>query len=132
MMRKADTAALTHPDGALARERKTAGNAISVAGLFAAARDNDPDALCILEESAGQLALGVLSGINLFDPEALIIGGGVADADADGTWLRILADQIHSHAFSAEGKRLPVGRAALGNDAGFIGAAALGTLLVTG
>lgn len=126
LIRRADQSARENPTGALARYQRQDGGVMTIAGLFASAHDGDPSASHILDESALQLALGILSAVNVLDPEAVIIGGGVADADRDGRWLGAIGDHIHRHAFSAAGKSLRVGRAALGNDAGFIGAAALG------
>ncbi|MBI5867291.1 MAG: ROK family protein [candidate division Zixibacteria bacterium] len=111
--------------GELKRQRDQAGGSVSIAGLFAAAHAGDPVARGMLEEAATQFAIGILSAINLLDTEAIIIGGGVADADTQGIWLNSIRDNIHRHAFSDAGKSIPVGKAALGNDAGFIGAAAL-------
>ncbi|MBI3873099.1 MAG: ROK family protein, partial [candidate division Zixibacteria bacterium] len=132
LVRKASEAAIASPGGRLAQIRESSGGAITVEDLFTAARADDPDSRRILIETAQQLALGILNAVNLFDPEAVIIGGGVTEADTDGWWLGNIAARIRAHAFSAEGKQLQVGRAALGNDAGFIGAAALGALLVSG
>jgi glucokinase len=126
MMRKATEAAKRYPGGLLAT--KKAGDTVSVAELFACARAGDRDAVGVIEESATQLGFGILNAIQLFDPDAIVVGGGAADADEDGHWLAAVAATIHRHAFSLEGKSLRIGKAALGNDAGFIGAAALGAI----
>jgi glucokinase len=100
--------------------------------LFQAAAEGDKTAQGICDESALQFAIGILSAVNVLDPEAVIIGGGAADADHThgGHWLASIGDHLRHHAFSEAGKSLRVGRAILGNDAGFIGAAALGAALV--
>ncbi|MEW5701185.1 MAG: ROK family protein [Candidatus Zixiibacteriota bacterium] len=130
VVRKANGAADDAPAGTLARLRRRDGGIMTVAAVFEAFTSGDQDARALLTASAHELAMGILSAVNLFDPEALIIGGGLADADTSGFWLSQVAGRIHVHAFSAEGKTLRVGKAALGNDAGFIGAAALGALWV--
>jgi glucokinase len=127
IMRKARESAQAHPEGRLAQKERESGTLV-LADLFEARRGGDPEAHRILVETSQQLALGILNAANLFDPEAVIIGGGAADADTDGWWLGNIADRVRSHAFSVEGKSLRIGKAALGNDAGFIGAAALGKL----
>ena len=124
MMRRATEAAKRNPTGLLAAKQE--GATVSVAELFACAQDGDADANGVIEESATQLGFGILNAIQVFDPDAVIVGGGAADADTDGRWLAQIAATIHKHAFSVEGKSIRVGKAALGNDAGFIGAAALG------
>ncbi len=124
MMRKATERAGKNPSGMLAS--KNDGDLVSIAILFECARAGDSDAIALINESATQLGFGILNAIQIFDPDAVVIGGGAADADTDGIWLAKIASTIHSHAFSVEGKSLRIGKAALGNDAGFIGAAALG------
>ena len=131
VMRKAGESADLSPDGMLAGLQKRSGGSLTLDILFAAHTKGDTEAKRILVESAQQLAMGILSAVNLFDPEAVIIGGGMADADSEGFWLRQVGERIRAHAFSAGGKELRVGKAALGNDAGFIGAAALGQLLLS-
>jgi glucokinase len=128
MIRKATEAARRNPSGLLAR--KNGFDIVSIAILFDCARLGDPDAVAIVGESATQLGFGILNAVQIFDPEAIIIGGGAADADNDGRWLGMVEETLHKHAFSTEGKTLRVGKAALGNDAGFIGAAALGARLL--
>jgi glucokinase len=126
VIRKAAAAADTQTESALASLRDASADGMTLAILFDAFARGDATARQILVESAHQLAMGILSAVNLFDPEAVIIGGGMADADSDGFWLGQVGDRIRAHAFSVEGKNLRIGKAALGNDAGFIGAAALG------
>lgn len=133
LMRRAAAAAAKHPESRLAERRDERGM-IPIGELFLAAAAGDTAASEICRESALQFAIGILSAVNVLDPEAVIIGGGAADADhaAGGHWLNAIAENIRHHAFSEAGKNLRVGRAILGNDAGFIGAAALGALLVQG
>jgi glucokinase len=124
MMRKATERAGRYPSGMLARKKD--GDLVSIAILFDCARAGEIDAIAVIDESATQLGFGILNAIQIFDPDAVVIGGGAADADTEGIWLARIASTIHAHAFSVEGKSLRIGKAALGNDAGFIGAAALG------
>jgi len=126
MMRKATEAASRDSSGLLAQKKD--GTTVSLATMFECARLGDKGAIGVIDESATQLGFGILNAIQIFDPDAVVIGGGAADADTDGIWLAKIASTIHAHAFSVEGKSLRIGKAALGNDAGFIGAAALGAL----
>jgi glucokinase len=130
MLQTANEFADRDPEGGLGILRKRAGGELTITDLFLGAREGDIPSRRILDRSADYLARGILNGVNLFDPEAVVIGGGVADADTDGSWLAKVREGIHRHAFSAEGQNLKVGKAALGNDAGFVGAAALGALAV--
>jgi glucokinase len=126
MMRKATDLAAQNPAGLLAQKKD--GATVSLAILFECARLGDSAATTVIDESATQLGFGILNAVQIFDPDAVVIGGGAADADSEGIWLSKLAATIHQHAFSVEGKALRIGKAALGNDAGFIGAAALGAI----
>ena len=125
LIRRANEDAVGRLSSELPRQRDRSNGLVTIGGLFAAAHAGDSVARRILDEAALQFAIGILDAVNLFDPEAIIIGGGVADADSQGVWLNAIRDNIHRHAFSVSGKSIPVGKAALGNDAGFIGAAAL-------
>ncbi len=127
IMRKASESVQAYPEGRLAHRHRESGTLV-LGDLFEASRSGDPEARRILVETSQQLALGILNAANLFDPEAVVIGGGAADADTDGWWLGNIAERVRAHAFSVEGRSLRIGKAALGNDAGFIGAAALGKL----
>jgi glucokinase len=128
LVRRATEAAHTDPRSLLAQHRDEDDGHVTIGGLFAAAAQGDSSAQQILGESAFQFAVGLLGAVNIVDPEAIIIGGGAADADAanGGHWLDAIGAHIRELAFSEAGRKLRVGRAILGNDAGFIGAAALG------
>lgn len=127
LVRRAAEAADDHPESALAAQRDSS-DGITIGGLFAAAKGGDTVAQHLVDESAQQFAIGLLTAVNVVDPEAIIIGGGAMDADAanGGHWLDAITDHMHRRAFSESGRALRIGRAVLGNDAGFIGAAALG------
>ena len=128
LVRRASEAAHRYPASLLAQRIDPASQSVTVGAIFEAAQDGDLKARQILDESALQFAIGILTAVNVVDPEAVIIGGGASDADAatGGSWLAAIAGHIHRAAFSEAGKRLRIRRAVLGNDAGFIGAAALG------
>ncbi len=88
-----------------------------------AAREGDALALEVFDFTADCLATMMASVAYLLQPQAFIIGGGVAEAGA------VLFDPLHRHLkerlsphFS---ERIVIKRAQLGNDAGVIGAATL-------
>lgn len=76
-----------------------------------------------IEETARILGLGLVGVVNTFNPERVIIGGGVVDAV--GAIVPLIADKICALALSSAVENLSVVRAELGNQAGFIGAALL-------
>jgi glucokinase len=124
---RANAAADSDPGGALAAHRKKNNDKLTIGGFFAVAEQGDAEAGRILDETAQQFAVGILTAVNVCDPEAVVIGGGAADADASygSHWITAIAGHVHRRAFSDAGRNLRVGRAVLGNDAGFVGAAAL-------
>jgi glucokinase len=73
--------------------------------------------------SDAAMATGALIGqmINMLDPEAVVIGGGLGLAG--GLYGDRLAAAIRQHVFAEDARRLPILAAALGPDAGIIGAA---------
>lgn len=90
-------------------------------GVLAAAAAGDQAAAAIIE-SAG-VALGVSLGwlVNVLDPEALVIGGGLGMAE--GPFWDTMIASTREHIWSDTSRDLPILHAALGNDAGIIGAA---------
>ncbi|MGH8966824.1 MAG: ROK family protein, partial [Actinomycetes bacterium] len=89
-----------------------------------AARDGDPAAVELFEEIGGWLGAGLASLTAAFDPERIIIGGGVSQA---GELVLEPARQVLRRTLTGRGfRREPeVVAAELGTDAGFIGAAGL-------
>ena len=79
-------------------------------------------AVAVVEEEIRICAVGVANLINIFNPEKVIIGGGVSEA---GDWFvaRIEAAAINL-AMKAATREVTVMRARLGNKAGLLGAAA--------
>ena len=122
--------------GRLAREAAEAGRAdrvVDLAGgvesvrgehLTRAALEGDPDALEVMREFAWWVALGLANLATLLDPEVLVIGGGLAAA---GPILLDPAREAFAGHLLGASHRPPVSvvLAALGPDAGAIGAAYL-------
>lgn len=73
--------------------------------------------------SAGA-ALGVSVGwlVNVLDPEAIIVGGGLGSAE--GLYWESFVESTREHIWSESHRNLPINHAALGPDAGVVGAAA--------
>lgn len=118
-------------------ETEAAGPAIArragmatAADVAAAARNGDPGADAALSETAEYLGLGVANLIAAFDPEVVILGGGVMEAGD------LLVDRIRAHALAwtqpIAAARVRIERTTLGGDAGLLGAARLAWLAVGG
>lgn len=95
----------------------------------AAAGDNtagDGSARDALKKAGYALGRGLAAAVTLLDPQAIIVGGGIAGAAPDGLAVYLeAADEVIRGAFVPGGRRIPLVRAALGPDAGVLGAAAL-------
>ncbi|MGH9000386.1 MAG: ROK family protein [Acidimicrobiia bacterium] len=106
--------------------RLAGGSAEDVTGTHVgdAAQAGDSDALAIVGDFAGQVAVGLASLVNVLDPEMVVIGGGLSELGP------VLLDPL---AAACERRQLSGGRrpfpalvtAALGERAGAVGAAAL-------
>lgn len=107
----------------LAREAYGEG-APSGARVTRLAEEGDPKALRVLGEVGRRLGEGIAGLVNILDPEVVVIGGGVIEA---GELLLAPARMSFAAAVEAPGSRpeVPIVAAALGPDAGAIGAALL-------
>ena len=92
---------------------------------FDAAVQGDETALALCRDYVSYLAAGVTNLINILQPEAVAIGGGVAAAP-DGLLLTPLREIVEQECYPRHTGQIPrIVRAELGNDAGIIGAALL-------
>ncbi len=93
---------------------------------FEAAKKGDKAAAAAVNEYISDLACGIVNVINIFQPEAVVLGGGVAN-EGDGLLLPV-RDIVSREDYARNSKRRAVVKLAeLGNDAGIIGAALLRT-----
>jgi glucokinase len=96
-----------------------------------AAREGDSHATALLAEVGRRLGEGVAGFVNVLDPEIVVIGGGVGEAGE-----LLLAPLRVAFAAGLEGAdvrpEVPIVPAALGNDAGAIGAGMLALERVAG
>jgi len=102
------------------RERSN-GRFDSTRTLVEAHLAGDKDASEIWLRSVLHLGAAIASFINAFDPEIVIIGGGIAQAGA--ALFNPLADYLDQFEWRPMGHRVPVITAELGEKAGAIGAA---------
>jgi len=89
--------------------------------LVAAARGGDVEAKRVWRKSIRALAVAIASFGLIFDPEAVIIGGGIARAGNE--LFGPLADELDEVEWRPGGRRLRILPARLGDWAGAIGAA---------
>jgi glucokinase len=96
---------------------------VTAATVSQAYREGDLLARKLVEDTGLYLAAGVVSIINIFNPCILVLGGGVIEGIPE--LVRIVDEFIKNRALEYSVERLKIVKAALGSDAGVIGAAAL-------
>jgi len=102
-------------------DARTDGRFTSTRDLVEAATNGDDDAQRLWRRTVRALSCGIVSLINVADPEVVVIGGGIAEAgDALFTPLRKLIDE---HEWRPTGDAVRIIPAELGSYAGAIGAA---------
>lgn len=88
-----------------------------------AADKGDGVALSVLRDTGRLLGVGIASLVNLFAPEKVILGGGVAAAGE--TLFKAVREHVRRYAFAPASQEVEIVPAEMGNDAGIIGAAGL-------
>lgn len=96
---------------------------ITAATVGQASHEGDPLARHLIKETGWYLAAGVVGIVNAFNPCLLILGGGIIEGMPE--LIKFVEREVRGHALSAAVQPLRVLKAALGGDAGVIGAAAL-------
>ena len=97
------------------------GNASSGQTVLAAASTGNAEAAQVVRSASEALASQVALLVNVLDPEAVVIGGGLGSSEGP-YWDHFIAC-TRRHIWSNVHRDLPILRAATGADAGWIGAA---------
>jgi glucokinase len=120
--RTAEEFARANPDsvlgGVLAQEGRVSGRLV-----VEHARDGDAGALGLLQELGRHLGVGMSGVINVFEPELLVIGGGLSRAG--DLFIETAEREARARALPALSERVTISLARAGADAGVIGAGAL-------
>ena len=101
--------------------RRSAGKFDSTRVLIAAVRAGDENAVRIWRDSIHALGVAICTFINLFDPEIVVLGGGIADADQE--LFRPLQSILDEFEWRPAGAQVRLLKATLGAKAGAAGAA---------
>jgi glucokinase len=96
--------------------------AVDATRTLEAARRGDPGALAAVEETGCYLGLGVAAVANMFDPDVIVLGGGLGSTEA---MLAAARRGVHEHCIAPTDQQVRVEIAQLGSDAGLWGAALL-------
>ena len=119
--RDASQVAQDWPDGRLGRAADD--GKVSGPEVVAAADEGDPDAIRVFERFAKMLGVGIAGYVNVFEPEYLVIGGGLSRASH--LFLERARTEAAARALPALWERVTVSLARGGADAGVIGAGVL-------
>lgn len=123
LIREGRELARKQPEGMIARQVEGDLEAITAKVVIDCAKAGDPGAVALFEQYAYWVAVGLANLINAYDPEVILLGGGVSAAG--DFLLEAVRARLPELVFF---KTMPYARvelARLGNDAGIIGAAML-------
>ncbi|HUT68592.1 MAG TPA: ROK family protein [Dehalococcoidales bacterium] len=88
----------------------------------AAAKNGDPLALDVLSRAAYYLGIGMVNVVNIFNPEMIVLGGGMAGLG--DLFIDPGRKMVTERAFPISSRAVRIVTAQLGNEAGVYGAAA--------
>ncbi len=110
---------------ALMREAKKATKEdLNPKEIFEGAKAGDPKLQQVVDNYIGKLGTGIVNIVNIFRPQLVILGGGISAQEE--ALLAPLREMLKTGCFGGEKGELPeIEGAALGNEAGMIGAASL-------
>ncbi|MEX2137805.1 MAG: ROK family protein [Pirellulales bacterium] len=93
----------------------------AAADVLALAAAGDDAAISVVDSASGALGAAIAHLVNVLDPQAIVIGGGLGLAG--GRYRSSLERALRSHIYSDHHRDVPLFDAVLGADAGWIGAA---------
>ncbi|MFU0800164.1 MAG: ROK family protein [Xylanivirga thermophila] len=126
LIREGKEAAKTHPESLIAKTVKGDLDKINAKVVIDAAKAGDEEGLKIFRRYIHYLTMGIITIINIFDPDIIAIGGGVSRAG--DFLLDALNKEVEEHIFYKDLPHAKLCISELGNDAGIIGAAMLGKI----
>jgi glucokinase len=110
--------------GSMAKKAKPClGQGASARMVFEAAKEGDSAALAIVDEFVECLAEGAVDVANVLRPHVIVIGGGVSDSS--DLFLPAINKRLEENVYGYAYAPVHAVKAALGNDAGVVGAACL-------
>lgn len=108
----------------LAERIRETGAAFGARDVAAAEASGDATAAAIMADARDAFALACVSIVDVFDPEIVVVGGGLATGQGD-VWLDPARDAVRRLAFRRPAARARIVPAALGDDVGLMGASVL-------
>jgi glucokinase len=125
LAREGRVAAEREPESALGRVLAEGGT-IDGKAVTDAANVGDPTALAVVAEAARRLGAGLSGLANIFEPDVIVLGGGVTKAVGE-LMIGPARDELRSRALPPMNE-VPVELAELGTEAGMVGAAEMARL----
>lgn len=98
-------------------------DAITGRHVAQAAREFDETARAVLRKAGRALGVGLSNVVNIFDPEVIVLGGGVVQAGEP--FLGPARDRLHEMTAAQRRRPMRIDVTSLKEDAGLLGAAAL-------
>lgn len=126
LIRDTERAAKANPDSILSKLIKENGGKANGKTAFDAAKQGDAAGQTVVDNYIRFIAEGIINVINAFQPEVIVVGGGVSK-EGEGL-INPLREYIEKYVYGSQ-EGVPIGEvrlAKLGNDAGIVGAALLG------
>ena len=120
---QAEKKAAEQPDSLIGKVYAASGH-VSGKDILTALKEEDAAAKEVFDDYVYYLGLGITNLINIFQPEKLLIGGGISNFG--DLLLNPVREHVEKYRYSRYSERnTQIGIASLKNDAGLIGAAAL-------
>ena len=98
---------------------------VGSAAVFDAAAQGDVVALEVVDAAVGSIIIGLGNALNIFNPDVVVIGGGVTRGLADLGLLGHIEAGMRRRAMSSGHRAFRLAPASFGDDAGLIGGAGL-------
>jgi glucokinase len=118
--RAADAIAAGEAPGLAESARRQAPTPLQASDVAAAADAGDPVATALLEDARRAFAHAVVGLVNVFNPELVVVGGGIARGQGERL-LGPAREAVERWAFSVPRRRVRMVEAALGDDVGLVG-----------
>ena len=123
LAREAVRVAQERPDSGLGRARWPTGRELAGPLVTELAHDGDETAIGVLRTIGSNLGVAIASLVNIFNPEVVVIGGGVIAAGE--LVLQPARDEVAARALPPSKDEVRIVAAQFGVEAGMVGAAAL-------
>lgn len=112
---------LTREDSILKKSFQGREDIFTAKDVFRAAKAGDPVCLRVIQQMGHYLGIGIANLVNIFNPELIVLSGGVTAAWKD--FMPRVKEEVRVRAFEVPRERARIVRAKLGDHAGIIGAA---------